>query len=170
MAKKADYELYSTAVRRARVLELAKETGCSSWQYIADTIASEFKEEDLPKGWDRRYAHKDFIRELEAVRNFNLANAQEIRALEDARLDDLYMILNTKIKSATDVREISSLAGRILGLMRRRAKMHGLDMPILIRFIDKVDFAKLPDDLLERIAAGESPEVVLSGYLDPGEA
>lgn len=173
--KKASIEALDTATRRSRVLQLARDTGCSDWRTIARTLEEEFGAALLPKGWDARYAHKDFMRELEHVRNLNLQNALEIRAIEDARLDDLYRVLRDGIRRETnktdpDARTIATLSGRIIQLMHRRARMHGLDMPILIRFIDRVDFGKLPDDLLERIASGEDPAVVLSNYATPGEA
>jgi len=115
-------ELLSTAKRRLRVLELREEG------HDLRTIASELEEEfgavALPNGWDSRYVAKDIKRELQKVRSDLEETAQDVRTMELRRLDEmLRSVWPEATKGDTDA------VSAVLRVMKRRAKMLGLDEP-----------------------------------------
>ena len=118
---KAD-ELLSTAKRRRRVLELRKE-GCTQ-RDIAEQLRDEFGEVALPNGWDSRYVAKDIKRELQKVRSDLEETAADVRSMELRRLDEL---LSGLWPDATD--GDTDAVGAVLRVMKRRAKMLGIDEP-----------------------------------------
>ena len=77
---------------------------------------------NVPKGYDRRYAYKDVMRELEKMRATTSEDAVAVRSLEIERLDKMLSGVWTSAVSGDD-KAISSA----LRIMERRAKLLGLD-------------------------------------------
>lgn len=69
-------------------------------------------------------AYRDVARALEALAVEEHSRADELRALEDARLDDILIVLWPRVKHG-DIEAITTT----LRLMERRAKLWGLDSP-----------------------------------------
>lgn len=115
-------ELLATAKRRERVLELRKEG--HTQREIADKLEEEFGAVALPNGWDSRYVAKDIKRELRKVRSDLEETAADVRSMELRRLDDL---LRGLWPDATDGN--TEAVSAVLRVMRRRAKMLGIDEP-----------------------------------------
>lgn len=118
----SEEQLISTARRRQFVLS-RRRTG-DSWQQVAEKAKDAFGEENLPAGWDKRYAYKDFARELESLRKENQETAAEVRDLELMRLDEM---LKGVWEDATsgDPRAVQ----KVLNIQERRARFLGLDAP-----------------------------------------
>ena len=82
--------LLKTAERRAFVLQLRK--AGATYRSIASACLSRFGADQLPAGWDERYAYKDVRRELDTLREQMSIDVEEIRTLELERLDSLLQI------------------------------------------------------------------------------
>ena len=116
-----------TAQRRRLVIKYRLK-GMTYWD-IADRIAEEIPREDLPSGWDSRYAWKDFHRELEHIRDDILEDMEHVLELEKRRLDDLQAALWDRAIGDKDKDPDQSAIDRILKIMQRRARLYGLDAP-----------------------------------------
>ena len=114
--------LMSTATRRAYVVE--RRMGGDTWQEVADATAERYGLEHLPSGWSRRYAHMDFMRELERRQEESAESAEQLRDLQQMRLEKLMRGLWNAA-----VRGDEKAVDRALGIMKRQAKLFGLDEP-----------------------------------------
>jgi len=106
--------------RRNLVMELRK--AGLSYRKIADAVTEHFGVDNLPNGWDSRYAYKDVMRTLERTRLDMFEDAQAIIEIELERLDELMTTL-WDIATNGDFKAID----RVLAIMERRAKLLGLD-------------------------------------------
>jgi hypothetical protein len=121
---------FDTQKRRSFVLELRKK-GCT-YRTIAQKTIEEFGIENLPKGWDERYAWTDTHRELEKLKAMNEEHAGDIRDLEIERLDALLEGLWEKASNG-DERAVNSA----LKIMERRSRLLGLDAPTTTQITGK---------------------------------
>jgi hypothetical protein len=82
--------------------------------------------EVLPSGWDELYAYKDVKRELDKLRDEIKESAEDIRSMQDARLDAMLRAIWPRIvRDNPDLKAMD----RGLRIMDRRAKLWGLDAP-----------------------------------------
>lgn len=117
-----DTQLLTTAKRRREVIQL-REAG-ATWEAIADTMEERHGPDSLPEHWSKRYAHKDFQRALGKVQDEVKDRARTVREMELRRLRRLQRGLwQDAINGDTDA------ARTIVRLMKRRAKLLGLDEP-----------------------------------------
>ena len=82
-----DPVLINTAERRAFVLNLRK-TG-ADYRTIAAATAKRFGVENLPKGWDCRFAWKDVKRELKKIYDDMAEDTEEVRQMQLERYNRL---------------------------------------------------------------------------------
>ena len=115
-------ELINAAERRAYVLEQRK--GGSTYREIATAAIKKFGVENLPKGYDERYAWMDVKAELTRIQSANAETAAEIRDIEMARLDRMQTALWSKVLQGHE-----GAIDRVLRIMQRRADLLGLDAP-----------------------------------------
>lgn len=117
-------DLLATAERRAFVLRMRK--AGATYAEIAEAALRQYGPEQLPNGWDERYAYKDVKRELDKLRNEIGDSAETVLTLELQRLDDLLKGLwPLAARKDPDLKAVD----RILRLMERRARLLGLDAP-----------------------------------------
>lgn len=127
------------------MLALRKKGG--TYLEIANAAVSRFGRDNLPKGWDERYAYKDVSRELEKMRNELAEHVEAVRELELQRLDDLLKGLWDR---ATGKDIDYPAIDRVLKIMERRARLTGLDAaqqmdlqsggePIVMKFSGNID-------------------------------
>lgn len=134
-----DSALIATAKRRREVIELREEG--RTWSDVADTIEKRHGADALPNHWGKRYACQDFHRALEKVRGEVKDRARTVREMELRRLDRMQRGLwEDATNGDTDA------ARTVVRLMKRRAKLLGLDEP------DELDVSGGFDyDLLETL-------------------
>ena len=112
-----------TAERRAAILDLRK--AGSDYRQIAKDIIKHFGVDNLPKGFDERYAWMDVKRELERLNTERREDTLEIRTLELERLDRLLMSFYPKA-----IKGDYQAADRVLKIMAQREKyIAGLAVP-----------------------------------------
>ena len=109
-----------TAERRRQVLRLRR--AGATYTDVADTLRRRHGPDALPNGWGRAYAAKDVSRELDKLRSVNTETAEDLRALEVQRLDEMLRGLWEKAASG-DTDAVSAA----LRVQKRRAKLLGLD-------------------------------------------
>ena len=117
---KDNTEQLQTAERRREVLRLRK--AGATYEAVADALRERHGSDALPNGWDRAYAAKDVSRELQKLRSVNTETAQDLRALEVQRLDE--MLRGLWEEAAGGDTDAVSAALRV---QKRRAKLLGLD-------------------------------------------
>ena len=82
-----------TARRRNLIVRL--KIGGANWQQVADQVRATYERNrelaELPKGFDRRYAYKDFMAYLAYVKAEEKEDAVSYRELEIQRLDSLFL-------------------------------------------------------------------------------
>ena len=157
MVAKTNGKFIETAERRAFVLDCRR----SGMKYadIAEATAEKFGIDNLPKGWDSRYAYKDVKREMDKLRDQMAEDVEDIRQMEIDRLDDMLAGLWEDAKDGKP-----QAVDRVLKIMSRRSKLVGLDAPTQISSIVRnIDLEKLSDDQLERLADGEDIISVIAG-------
>jgi hypothetical protein len=115
-------DLIDTAIRRSFVLGLRR--AGMTYARIAELAVENFGSDNLPSGWDERYAYKDVMRELEKYRNGLQEDAETIRTLEMERLDRLYQVAYRQATGGS-----MQAVDRCLRIMERRSKLLGLDLP-----------------------------------------
>lgn len=119
-ARGSHSEQLATAKRRREVLRLRK--AGATYEAVADVLRERHGSGALPNGWDRAYAAKDVSRELDKLRSVNTETAEDLRALEVQRLDE--MLRGLWEKAAGGDTDAVSAALRV---QKRRAKLLGLD-------------------------------------------
>lgn len=97
-----------------------------TYREIADAAVSKFGVDQLPSGWDCRYAYQDVKRELGKLQSVIGEDANDIRQMELERLNDMLKALYGK---ATRRDPDYGAIDRVLKIMRRRAELLGLDAP-----------------------------------------
>lgn len=136
-----DPTLINTAERRTLVFELRK--AGMTYRQIAEAVRNQLGSDVLPKGWDERYAYKDVKRVTDRLARHLALQAEELRELELARLDEMQSGLWACARSG-DVKAV----GAIIRIMQRRARLQGLDQ-------DRLD--------VDLTSAGEKIEVKIIG-------
>ncbi len=91
---------------------------------IAARIEKEFGAEQLPSGWDERYAAKDLRRALEQAESDLDETARDVLRLELERLDEMQEAAQRLISTGSP-----QAIKTVLKIMERRAKYLGLDEP-----------------------------------------
>lgn len=115
-----------TAERRRLVVELRQQG--LEWKKVVQRVKEQFSDEQLPKGFDERYAYKDLVRALKAAETDLQESARTMLQLELERLNKLQTGLWPKaLQGDTDAIKTA------LKVMERRAKYMGLDSPEEIR-------------------------------------
>jgi uncharacterized protein (UPF0335 family) len=115
-----------TAERRRLIVELRQQG--LEWKTIVQRVKEQFPADQLPKGFDERYAYKDLVRALKAAEADLQESARTMLQLELDRLNKLQTGLWPKaLQGDTDA------VKTVLQLMKRRAKYMGLDEPEEIR-------------------------------------
>ena len=137
-----------------RVFELDLRKSGMTYRQIAKATINRFGIENLPKGYDERYAYMDVKRELEKIRTQVAEDIEEIRQTEIERLDKMLMGLWPKA-----VKGDVSAVGSVLRIMERRSVYLGLDAPkhLILDWREKakdvgIDPTKLFNDLVDAAA------------------
>ena len=117
-----DPQLIATAERRAFVLDLRRSG--ANYRDIAATVIQRFGIENLPNGYDSRYAWQDVKRELDRLNKERDEGAAAVRRLELERLDRMLAAIWTQVIAGS-----YGAIDRALRIMERRARFMGLDMP-----------------------------------------
>jgi hypothetical protein len=136
----------TTAERRRFVIE-RRQAG-DTYEQIARKAEAEFGADQMPGGWDRRYAAKDLRRALENLETDLDAAADEMLQLELERLNTAQRSLWAKV-----LRGEETAIDRLLKIMERRAKYLGLDEPEEIRTQMDVSAESLIPQLMEALRA-----------------
>lgn len=136
-----DATLLATAERRREVLQL-REAG-ATWEAIANTLRERHGAEELPKGWDRRYAWNDWDRELQKIQDETSEHAEQVRRMELRRLDRMMRGVWEKAIGGLKVpwKQQSEAVKLVLKIQQRRARLRGLDEP------DEVDLTSGGDQI-----------------------
>ena len=111
-----------TQMRRNFVLDLRKSG--ATYRQIADAAIKRFGADDLPNGYDARYAYQDVARELDKLKAVVGDLAEDVRELEIQRLDALLLALWPQASKGNQ-----GAVDRVLRIMERRSKLLGLDAP-----------------------------------------
>jgi len=156
-----------TARRRNRVLKL-RERG-ASYRDIASALKEQFGESNLPKGYDERYAHQDLTRALEQTKDDLEETAQQVRRLEVRRLNRMLREFYAIAIDSTAPNEQppswkmqKEAVDRVLKIMKRRAKLRGLDAPDQVELsTGDVEWDDFTDEELQMIIEGEDVQTVL---------
>lgn len=142
-----------TQTRRLFVLGL-RQAGVT-YQQIAKSTIQKFGAENLPAGFDSRYAYKDVLRELRKLQALNEGITSEIRQLELQRLDVLLLGIWRQARDGNQ-----GAIDRVLRIMKRRADLLGLDAPTSVDLT--LDLSRLTNRQLEQLAEGEDPSHVVA--------
>jgi hypothetical protein len=116
-----DKAALDTARRRAFVLELRKRG--KSYRVIAEAAKQQFGDE-LPRGWDERYAYKDVRRELDRLKEDTAEDALAVKQIELERLDMVVSALADQVK-----RGHLGAIDRWIRASESRRKLLGVDAP-----------------------------------------
>jgi len=120
-------ELIETAKRRRYALRCRQQG--ATYKEVANACIEKWGKEQLPSGYDERYAWQDIHRALEKVQEDVAEEAETVLRLEIRRLDEmqsrLYPVALGDETTPPDPRAVD----RILRIMKRRAKLLGLDEP-----------------------------------------
>lgn len=127
-----------TARRREFVLRM-KATGMTYEQVARAAEQNPDLQPHLPRGWNAAYASKDVSRELKLQRHENDEALRELRNMESFRLDLLQMAIwpmamgqpgnPNAIPPRPPIPPDPKMVDRVLHIMRRRARLFGLDAP-----------------------------------------
>ena len=122
VATKTSAKILATAERRAYVLKLRR----AGWTYekIALAAVNKFGADQLPAGWDTRYAYKDVKRELDKLHEDNAETAEDIRQIVTIRMDRMVEALWPKA-----LRGNVAAIDRVTKIDERRCKLWGVDAP-----------------------------------------
>lgn len=120
MVSKTSARIIETAKRRAYVLKLRR----AGWTYekIAQATLNQFGADQLPAGWDTRYAYKDVKRVLDKLHENNAETAEDIRQIVTMRMDAMVKALWPKA-----LRGNVSAIDRVTRIDERRCKLWGVD-------------------------------------------
>lgn len=126
---KSDPQLMKTAKRRREVIQL-REAG-ATWEAIANTMEQRHGLEQLPSGWDERYAYMDWKRELKKIRNQTAEATEEVRQMEVRRIDRMLRGIWQEALGGKETtwKQQKEAIDRVIRLQKRRAKLEGLDAP-----------------------------------------
>lgn len=126
----------AAAERRVRALELRK----AGIGYR--TIGAQL-------GVSEAQAHRDVQSALSALRELELAEADDLRRLELERLDDAMLAIYPQVKRGNH-----GAIDRLLRIMERRAKLTGIDAPARFKDeTDPIDWDAVPPELRDAFIA-----------------
>ena len=120
MAGADNSQQVDTQERRAFILELRRSG--ATYRQIAKATIKKFGADNLPLGFDCRYASMDVKRELEKLQAINESQADDLMTLELDRLDAMLLGLWQRARSGDE-----KAVDRVLRIMERRARLLGLD-------------------------------------------
>lgn len=115
-------QLIKTAERRAYILGLRKAGG--TYRQIAAQAIVHFGAENLPLGFDARYAYKDVKRELDRLRTQMSVDVEAVRQLALERLNIAHLAIWQQVRDG----HLGAI-DRFLRISDRRARLLGLDAP-----------------------------------------
>jgi len=120
--------LLEASERRAQIMEWRTQK-CLSYAELANLAHREIGTENLPKGYDRRYAWRDVTHCLQEFKDKYLLDAATFVSEEVLRLDDMfYRVRKRAFPEGSDSVNVDLSAVNVLiRIMERRAKMLGLD-------------------------------------------
>lgn len=118
--RRENSDLLETAERRAFVFQLRR--AGVQYREIAKRAIEKFGVDRLPLGFNGLYAAKDISRELTRLRDEIAESAQDVRQMQDERLNDMLVSLWPQA-----MRGHRGAIDRVLRIMDRRAKLWGLD-------------------------------------------
>lgn len=113
-------DLVETAERRRFILNMRK--GGATYQAVANAAIKHFGKENLPKGFDSRYAWYDIKRELTRINKERDVLTEEVRTLELERLDRMLDAIWGQVTQG----HLGAI-DRALRISERRARFEGLD-------------------------------------------
>jgi len=129
-------QIIDASERRAYVIEQRK--GGNSYRLIAAAAIARFGIDNLPKGYDSRYACDDVMAELKRIQDQTSEETMEIRTLELERLDRMQAALWDDVVRANPAGpERDAAIDRVLKIMQRRSALLGLDAPKNVDFGSK---------------------------------
>lgn len=108
-------------------------------------------------GVSEAQAHRDVHAELQRLNKQNLSSAEELRRLEDAKLDAMELALARQVRDGSH-----GAIDRLLRIMDRRAKLWGLDAPTRTDNRN-YDMSGFSDEELAQIAEGVDPAQIVKG-------
>lgn len=119
LSAKKSAQMARLAERRSRVLALRK--AGATFREIAATMR---EEGGVSKGFNEATAYTDYQFEMDRLAQANQEGAEELRRLEEMRLDRMLSALDEGVEGG-DPTAINAA----LRIMERRAKLRGLDAP-----------------------------------------
>jgi hypothetical protein len=122
--KTAPRQLHA-AQRRAYVLKLR--LSGALYRDIADACIQHFGQDNVPAGYDERYAFQDVWRELEKINLERQEGRAELVRLELERLDRMLLAIWTQITNGN-----FGAIDRGLRISERRSRLLGLDQPMQV--------------------------------------
>lgn len=122
----------TAAERRSFIMSLRKRA--VTWQEIADQTIAKFGAENLPSGFDRLYAYKDFKRYMGQLYKRTDQDAVAALGLELERMDDMLRAIWDAVENG-DLQAID----RALRIGGRRDTLLGLAAPSRMRLVDRED-------------------------------
>ena len=120
MPKTSDINIKSQE-RRKLVMSLRRSG--ATYDQICEAVRGKFKEADLPKGYDRRYAWQDIKRELDKLKKDVSEAAEDIRTIEAQRLEAIFLA-----NFPHAIKGDQKMAETCLKIHDRIMKLHGLDV------------------------------------------
>ena len=108
--KKGDQQRIPATERRLKVLAYRK-TG-ASFRQIADTLAVSLSQ-----------THDDYRRAIDELHGMEHQSAEELRTLENARLDEMQLALWPQVRNGN-----LKAIGMALRIQERRARLNGIDL------------------------------------------
>ncbi len=158
-------ELLQTAERRAFVLE--RRAAGDNWQQVADSAADRFGLDALPNGWGRRYAYKDFSRELKRRQEENAETAEHLRDLQQVRIERMLRGLWEKAITGDE-----AAVDKALKLLQRQAKLFGLDEPErfeqAVSVLQSADYAELRTAIMNALEPFPEARAAVADALTAG--
>lgn len=120
---KTTKKVIETAARRQFTIELRK-SGIK-YETIVEQVIARFGIENLPKGYDVRYAYKDVKRELDMLHAEIAEGIEDIRTMELERLDRMFVEVYRQA-----LQGVLGAVDRCLAIQRQRERyIPGLKAP-----------------------------------------
>ena len=137
-------DLIETAIRRSFVVALRR--AGTTYARISELAIERYGSDNLPAGWDERYAYKDVMREMEKYRNGIEEDVDLIRTIETERLDALFTVSYRQAMEGN-----LQAVDRCLRIMERRSSLMGLDRPAEIKIGGLEGTPPVREIIIERI-------------------
>jgi len=126
--------------RRQLVLSLRKSG--AHYQQIVDAVKARFSEEELPNGYDVRYAWQDVKRELDKLKADVGESAEELKTIEAQRLEAIFLAHFQKATKGD-----AKHADLCLKIHDRIMKLYGLDVQKVHAEVTLIDIIKRASEL-----------------------